>query len=136
MKKNQLFRKIPDETIIKKILLAFGYNSFNEKKTFSRKDLEKIKTVEKILELKSELEKFYLPCKSRSYLNGLNEKNVITVLRQCIKTCGYSVSSKEKYLKGDKFIVYTICPLENKDKKPVSLITKSKTNEPFVISFD
>ena len=136
MKKNQLFRKIPDEIIIKKVLLAFGYNSFNDKKTFSRKDLEKIKTVDKISELKPELEKYYLPCKSRSYLNGLNEKNVITVLRQCIKTCGYSVSSKEKYLKGDKFIVYTICPIENKNQKPVSLITKSKTDQPFIINFD
>ena len=136
MKKNQLFRKIPDETIIKKVLLAFGYNSLTDTKNFSRKDLEKIKTVEKITELKTELEKYYLPCKSRSYLNGLNEKNVITVLRQCIKTCGYSVFSKEKYLKGDKFIVYTICPIENKNTKPVSLITKSKTNEPFIIKFD
>ena len=69
MKKNQLFRKIPDEIIIKKVLNAFGYNNFNDKKTFSRKDLEKIKTVDKISELKPELEKYYLPCKSKIWNN-------------------------------------------------------------------
>ena len=45
-------------------------------------------------------------------------------------------NTKEKYLKGDKFIVYTICPIENKNQKPISLITKSKNDQPFIISFD
>ena len=99
------------------------------------KILIKMDTVQKIILLKDELEKYYLPCKARTYLNDLNEKNVVTVLRQCLRTQGYTVNSREKYLKGEKFIIYNICLLEY--KKYVSVATTIEINKTSsIITFD
>jgi hypothetical protein len=49
-----------------------------------------------------------LPCKARTYLNDLNEKNIVTILRQILKHFNYNIISKEKYLRGEKFILYNI----------------------------
>jgi len=115
MKKNQLFRKTPCDEVIHQIVAAFGFRSLNDRRSFSRGDLIKLDTVSKIKEMKSKLEQYYLPCKARTYLNDLNEKNVVTILRQCIKTRGHTICSREKYLKGDKFIIYSLCPLDQKE---------------------
>ncbi len=140
MKKDQLFKKNPSNELFAKVLESFGLVDLEDKRSFSRKDLKYIKTVEKINNLKSELEECYLPCKARTYLNGLNEKNVITVLRQILKTRNYSITSREKYMKGSKFIIYTLCKLESKKYKPL-LQTKPEednvNNEtPIIITFN
>ena len=59
MVKNQLFRKLPDETIINKLLLAFGLTSLEDKNNFSRRDLETLGTVFVVNPMKEELEKYY-----------------------------------------------------------------------------
>ena len=120
MPKNQLFRVLPDETIINKMLLAFGLVSLKDTNNFSRRDLETLETVKVIENMKLELEKYYLPCKSRNYLTNLNTKNVVTVLRQFVKIYGYSIQSQEKYSQGDKFIIYGLTKYENKLYRPVT----------------
>jgi len=62
MKKDQLFKKNPSNELFEKVLNAFGLNDLNDKRSFSRKDLQYIKTVDKINNLKSELHDCYLPC--------------------------------------------------------------------------
>ena len=119
MKKDQLFKKNPSNELFEKILNAFGLNGLDDKRSFSRKDLKYIKTVEKISHLKNDLEDCYLPCKSRTYLSQLNEKNVITILRQILKTRNYTITSREKYMKGCKFIIYNLCKTEQKTYKPL-----------------
>ena len=100
MGKNQIFKKQLSDDIINKILSAFGLRSLKDRRSFSRSDLIKLNSVEKIIALRNILQQYYLPCKARTYLNDLNEKNIITILRQCIKTRGYSIVSREKYLKN------------------------------------
>ena len=138
MKKNQLFRKTPSEDLVLKIINAFGLNGFDDRRIFSRKQLKKINTVDKINEMRPELEKCYLPCKSRTYLSELNNKNVITILRQCIKIYGYVILSKEKYSKGEKFIIYNIQSLDEKkneiDKNKLKTVNKLKKS--IIINFD
>lgn len=136
MAKNQLFRKAIDDEIVQIIVEAFGFRSLKDRRSFSRSDLIKLKTVSKIQELKPELEKYYLPCKGRTYLNDLNEKNVVTILRQCIKPKGYTVNSREKYLKGDKFIIYNLCPLDQKEYISVVSGNVDMQNKETVITFD
>ena len=140
MKKDQLFKKHPSNELFTKVLESFGLIGLDDKRSFSRKDLKYIKTVDKINELKSKLEEHYLPCKARTYLNGLNEKNVITILRQILKTRNYTISSREKYMKGCKFIIYTLCKLESKKYKPLLETNPHesvKNNEkPIVITFN
>ena len=119
MTKNQLFRKIPPKELVELIVKAFGLKSLDDGTKFSKKKLKLINTVDTVNSFKSQLEKYYLPCKARTYLNGLTEKNVITVLRQCIRIYGYRIVSREKYMKGCKFIIYSLCKLESKKYKPL-----------------
>ena len=135
MAKNQLFKKLPTKELVLKLVNLFGLNNFDDTRSFSRKDLIKMDTVLKISLLKDELDKYYLPCKARTYLNDLNEKNVVTILRQCLRTHDYTVNSREKYLKGEKFIIYNICLLEY--KKYVSVSTTIEINKTAsIITFD
>jgi hypothetical protein len=136
MKKNQLFRKTPDDFLISKLIAAFGFRNLTDRRYFSRCDLIKLKTVERIKEIKTLLEQYYIPCKARTYLNDLNEKNIVTILRQCIKQKGYTISSREKYLKGDKFIIYTLCIMDNKDSVSVMSNFVDMSTKTTVITFD
>ena len=106
--KNQLFRETPPYDLCIKILNTFGLANFDDLKYFSRHDLKMLGCVEKMSMLKIQLERYYLPCKARTYLNDLNTKNVITILRQIVRLYGYTVLSREKYVKGDKFIIYQL----------------------------
>jgi hypothetical protein len=81
-------------------------------------------TLKKITDMVPELEAVYLPCKSRTYLHGITEKNVTTILRHFLKTQGYTIDSQEKYMKGVKYIMYRIVPYikgfsEDEDDKSV-----------------
>ena len=140
MKKDQLFKKNPSNELFQKVLNAFGLKDINDKRSFSRKDLQYIKTVNKVNELKNELNDCYLPCKARTYLNGLTEKNVITILRQIIKTRNYTIVSREKYMKGCKFIIYNLTKLEQQIYKPLTDIPSdtenTDTDKPIVLTFN
>ena len=136
MKKNQLFRKVPSDEVLNKIVDAFGFRSLNDRRSFSRNDLLKLDTVAKVQEMKPLLEQYYLPCKARTYLNELTEKNVVTILRQCLKTKGFTICSREKYLKGDKFIIYSICPLDQKEYVSVVSGNVDMQAKSTVITFD
>jgi hypothetical protein len=75
MARNQLFKKILPIKLIIKILNCFGFNSLDDKKYISKKDLKKWNTVEKIKKLvEKELKSYYLPCKSKIYLKNITEK--------------------------------------------------------------
>lgn len=140
MKKDQLFKKNPSNELFQKVLNAFGLTDLNDKRSFSRKDLQYIKTVNKVNELKNELNDCYLPCKARTYLSGLTEKNVITILRQILKTRNYTIVSREKYMKGCKFIIYNLTKLEQQIYKPLTDIPSetenADTDKPIVLTFN
>ena len=106
------------------------------KKTQFRPLCSKTSFFDKIKDLKPLLEQYYLPCKARTYLNDLNEKNIVTILRQCLKTKGYTICSREKYLKGDKFIIYSLCPLDQKQYISVTNGVLDKKHKETIITFD
>jgi hypothetical protein len=114
MPKNQLFRQIPPKEVCLMVLETFGIMDFDDGTTFSRTELKAVNCVERMEELKPLLLTYYLPCKARTYLHDLTEKNVITILRQMLRLHGYTISSKEKYRKGTKYILYQIHPLVKK----------------------
>lgn len=118
-KKNQLFSLIPSYDLVKNILKLFINNDIfdNVYFEFSRKDLEKKKVLEKFNNYIDELKKIYLPCKQKKYLENINEKKFITILRQIIKPYNYFIEAKEKYENGKKFLLYIL----NK-KNNISLI--------------
>ena len=78
--------------------------------------------------------KYYLPCKQRTYLNDLNTKNVITILRHVCKCYGYCIISTEKHVKKQKLIIYKIIKISDKEYKP--LYEENVINKDGVIDFN
>ena len=126
---NQLFKKKPSKELIIEVLNIYGIEDFNDLKQFTRKDLEKLDLCNNLNNFACKLEEYYLPCKYKIYLQNINIKKSITLLRQLLKLYDYNVKSNEKYIKGEKIIVYQILP-KNTQKKQVN------NNNKCVISFD
>ena len=126
---NQLFRKIPPKNIINKILKYYGIHGFDDNKFFTKNCLSKYNLIKNLDEISTQFEEYYLPCKFKIYFKNLTLKKSITILRQVLKLYDYYVKSHEKYIKGEKIIMYQILP-KKKTKKQVS-----KTDI-CVISFD
>merc|ERR1712046_322641 len=108
MAKSQLFRNIPSVDLTQEIVQCFGLKDLDDTTNFSKSDIKTLDTVKRVETMKSKLSECYIPCKARTYLNDLNEKNVLTILRQCLRCHGYNLTSREKYIKGDKFCIYQI----------------------------
>ena len=97
---NQLFQLMPKINILYDILNCIGLNDLKNVNYFCIDNLKKLDSVKKIYSLK--LQKYYLPCKTKIYLNNLNEKKIITILRHFLKLFNYKLISKEKYINKKK----------------------------------
>jgi hypothetical protein len=63
-----------------------------------------------------ELKEHYINCKAKKYLENLDPKRAVTVLRQLLKSINYNLVSKEKYANGRKFLEYRVEPLQKGSK--------------------
>jgi len=108
MKKNQLFRKLPPIDLFERFVKIFGLIDINDCRKFTKDTLIINNTLEKFEGFKEELEEYYIPCKVDKYLVDMNEKKLITVLRQIAKVFDYNVISNEKYLNSHKVLQYTL----------------------------
>ena len=132
MVKNQLFRVLPEMDIIYSLLQIFGLDSLKDTKFFTKDTLQENNTVQKMKDMKEELQKYYLPCKLKLYVNDtITEKKCITTLRQFIKVQGYTLISKERYIEGKKVSVYRLIKCDDKVSTP-----KKKDPKNIVLSFD
>lgn len=118
MKINQLFRKRIETELVIDILQCFGLANLNDRKMFSKMDLVKEQTVDRLTMLLPEIEEYYLPCKARVYIENLNEKRAITMLKQILRLHGYYLQSKEKNLNNHKIIFYVLMNEMEKDEIP------------------
>ena len=66
-KKNQLFKKIPSEDFVIKLLNIYGINGFDINYIFTKDSLILNNTLSKINEIINELEDFYLNLKKKIY---------------------------------------------------------------------
>ena len=117
---NQLFKLKPSFDILLKICFLYGIDLSNleKKNTFTKMELIELQ-IENYFEIIQELlEQYYLPCKNKKYLECINIKKCITILRQLLKLYNYSLISSEHYNNSKKYIVYTIKynKIENKEK--------------------
>ena len=128
---NQLFCKKPNTEILEKVLECFDLKNLQDNKQFTRKYLKDFGTVKKIVEIITNLSEYYIPCKGEKYLTELNEKKVITILRQIVKCFSYFIFSKERYIKGEKNITYQIMPINKKD-----ILRSKKKDEQYPLMFD
>lgn len=108
MNKNQLFKKFPPIDLFERLVKIYGLTDINDCRKFTKDHLIKNKTLEKIDGLREELEEYYLPCKTTKYLLDLDEKKLITILRQIAKVFDYHVISNEKYINSRKVLQYSL----------------------------
>ena len=113
MPKNQLFKNYPNEEFVINLLNIYGIKDFSDNHYFTKKDLEELNTIDNLNQLKDKLASYYIPCKAKLYMNNINYKRAITILRQFLKTQNYTLLSKEKYIKGIKYNTYTVVSITN-----------------------
>jgi len=128
MSKNQLFRTIPELSIVEELLSYYGLSTLTDTKSFNMEILRELNTIEKITEYCEELSKYYIPCKAKVYLVNIDEKRCITILKQIIKTHGYTLISSTKSVKGEKMKIYRLIKNDKTD------IVKKSTG--VIVSFD
>ena len=131
-KKNQLFKINPDFKIINSLLEAFGLSDLEDTRYFTKQNMIESQTVTKINALITKLNEYYLPCKSKIYLNHLNEKKCITILRQFIKSFHYKCIGIEKSFNGQKSMTYRLIYNDKQQLSPA----KSDIKREYIISFD
>ena len=111
MKINQLFNKTIHEDLTLRVLACFGLQGFHDRRMFCKYDLESLDTVGRLTALVPELRTYYIPCKAKMYLVGINHKKSVTVLKQIIRLHGLTLISRERNIQGKKVIYYQLmCP--------------------------
>ena len=127
--KNQLFAKInPPFDLVKKIVgLLINYPFEDIYYEFTKKIINEKKVIEKIEPYIEELKKYYLKCKHSKYLENIDEKKYITILRQILRPYNYCIKAYEKYNNGEKYLLYVI--MKNKEENKLKKINS-------IISFD
>lgn len=131
MKINQLFIKHVDEDLVLRMLNCFGLSNFDDKRTFCKYDLVRMKLLDKFKPVVEDLRGYYLPCKAKVYLDGMDERKAITVLKQVLRLHDVYLKSKEKNFNNRKVMFYTL--IREKDRKQVNHM--QQVREPIVIMF-
>jgi len=126
---NQLFKNMPDRSFVIGLINLYGIEDFDDDKYFTKKTLETLNTIENLNSIKDKLNEYYIECKSKTYLTDITIKRCIVILRQFLRCHGYTLFSKEKFVKGEKQTIYKIVKL---DKEVV--IPKKK--EKIIVSFE
>ena len=91
------------------------------------------KVLEEMEKLKPVFEEYYIKCKFDIYFTFLDEKKIVTILRQCLRLLDYRLDSKKEYISGKRYIVYTIVSTTEPPVKPCDPL---KSNKSCTIVFD
>ena len=126
---NQLFKNRPSRNFVISLLNLYGIDDFDDNRFFTKKNLEELNTVEKLNEISDEITKYYIPCKAKTYLKNIDINRSIVILRQFLKCYGYTLFSKEKFIKGEKNTIYKIIAIDKEINTP-------KKKEKIVVSFE
>ena len=105
---NQLFKIIPDRSFLSDIIKLFGINDLDENVHFTNNDLDLLNTANKLNEFAPKLKEYYIPCKSKLYLNNIDNKRAITILKQFLKVFDYFIINRFKTVNGNKIKYYII----------------------------
>lgn len=130
MKINQLFRDKVPEDVMCKVLACFDLSSLKDTKTFTKDDMIRLKSVDKLKMLTDELKMYYLPCKAKIYLNITCENNGLTVLRHILKLNNVTLHNNHKYINKKKISQYFL------KEKLTSFKTFKQTNELVHVTFE
>lgn len=108
MKINQLFTRHVERALLERLLACYGLRGLSDKRQFCKADLIKAGTVEMLVPVVEELRAHYLPCKAKVYLDGMDERKSITMLRQVLRLYDYGLLSKERNVNNKKIMYYQL----------------------------
>jgi hypothetical protein len=114
----QLFKATIPEELFVKLYTCFGYQNIFDDYMFSKSDLVRLNTVDKVNFIKEEILQYYLPCKAKLYLTDININKCITIFRQIVRLFNLALLSKQKYVKHKKTTLYFITQIQ-KDQKDI-----------------
>jgi len=126
---NQLFKNMPERSFVITLINLYGIEDFDDDKYFTKKTLETLNTIENLNSIKDKLNEYYIECKSKTYLKDITLKRCIVILRQFLRCHGYTLFSKEKFVKGEKQTIYKIVKLDKEVVVP-------KKKEKIIVSFE
>ena len=126
---NQLFKNMPDRSFVIELINLYGIEDFDDDKYFTKKTLETLNTIKNLNSIKDKLNEYYIECKSKTYLTDITLKRCIVILRQFLRCHGYTLFSKEKFVKGEKQTIYKIVKLDKEVVVP-------KKKEKIIVSFE
>ena len=136
---NQLFLIKPPMDLLLKLLKHCSINSLDSNVQISLKSLDLNNTLIKSKLILDDISEYYLPCKKKKCFNELDNKKLITIIKQLLKLYDHKLQSNEKYSRGSKYTVYQIIPIKDdvdanlkKTKKSNHVIAKKKV----VLKFD
>jgi len=108
---NQLFKKAPSRDLANRYVRCMGLSGLSDSSWFSGMTMQQNKAVSRVNEhMKPELEPLYIRCKAKSYLTDIDERGVLTILRQILRVHNYTVMTRSKCQKGRRFVQYRIIP--------------------------
>lgn len=91
------------------VLHAFGLKGEDDSRAFNKDDMVRNDTVMKLKEAVPLLERtYYSPCKARVYLNNINERRAVTILKQVLRKHSMTLLARERNVKGKKMMYYQI----------------------------
>lgn len=121
-----------DEDMMITILQCFGLeNGLLDRRSFKKQDLIIIGTIKRLEDIKTQLQEYYLPCKSHLYLEDITVNKAITILRQVLRLFDYHLTSKERNINNKKIIFYSL-----ESDKEVENNTNIKKNESKLLYFN
>ena len=127
---NQLFLSKPPISIIIKMLKNLGFSSLKDNREITVETMTKYKTIKKMENDIKNIKPYYLPCKARLFLDNLNLKKCITIVRQLLRLYDYDIIGIEKTINTKKVLFYHV---DKKIKKHKTTIKKKKE---YIIFFD
>lgn len=134
MNNYQLFKSIPNKSILDKLENIYPIKDFREKRiTFTKQDMVEFNTINKLNEYLPTLKTFYLPCKQKMFLNCLCFRRAMTILRQILRIFSYKVLSKERFTKYKKHYEYWIVFDSELGKNDEEQFNRTKKN---IVFFD
>ena len=135
MTMNQLFKKRPTMELVLQILKLLKINTIEEikYKSFSKNDITPA-VLNEMENIKQLFQEYYIKCKYDVYFTFIDQKKVVTILRQCLKAVDYKLSSRKEYISGKRLIVYSVVNTKDIENKGVS--ESLKTPKSCTIVFD
>jgi hypothetical protein len=131
---NQLFVIKPSLELTNKLISKFGLKNIKDTREFSILDMNIYNTLNTVKQFENEIANCYIPCKKEKFVSNLDNKALITILRQFLKIHDYDLHSRERFIQNVKYTFYKI--VSKKEKIFIKNNTGKPTHKEITVVFD